>query len=258
MLTKIIIIILLLLIFYYIITINIEKFISSNYTNTNEYPWERYNINSKLPYDITLKNNTNLFYDIGNDELDEKLKTAFNINSEKIILYIEGVEWSKWIPAKLAKNKRNLNNYFTNFINYFKKIIRLPLFDLPNDINNRYKIKNNVLLKYKYNKKNTKELLMEIDIVISRQNKPLSKHIKFLTITDGNYNKIVMANVVGVVDQFELSKTYGSINDSKNYQYFEPEFNYKYDMNDYILDTNDKLVSSQVEYNLYNKLLKEL
>ena len=29
-------------------------------------------------------------------------------------------------------------------------------------------------------------------------------------------------------------------------------------MNSFIYDTNDKLVNSEIEYNLYNKLLKEL
>ena len=85
MLIKIILIIVLLLLFYYVLTVNIEKFVSTNYTNTNEYSWERNNINSKLPYNIIMKNNNDVYYDIGNDELDEKLKTAFQIDSNKII-----------------------------------------------------------------------------------------------------------------------------------------------------------------------------
>jgi len=46
--------------------------------------------------------------------------------------------------------------------------------------------------------------------------------------------------------------------DKDNYHEFEPEFKYKYDMNSFIYDTNEKLVHSAIEYNLYNKLLKEL
>ena len=46
MLDKILIIIIILLIFYYIISINIETFATKQYTNTNQYSWERNNINS--------------------------------------------------------------------------------------------------------------------------------------------------------------------------------------------------------------------
>jgi len=258
MLIKIIIIIVLLLLFYYVTTINIEKFVSNNYTNTNEYPWERNNINSKLPYNIIMKNNNDLYYDIGNDELDLKFKTAFDIDNNKIIKTIEGNDWTKWVNAKTSNNKKDLNDYFNNFLRYFKMMIKMPIFDLPNDNTNRFKIKDTVLLRYKSNKNNTKELLLEIDLVITRSNKPLSKHLKILTITDGNYNKIIMANVIGVINEFELSKTYGSIDDVKNYKEFTPQFTYKYDLNNYIIDTNDKLLHSEIEYNLYNKLLKDL
>jgi len=258
MLIKIILIIVLLLLFYYVLTVNIEKFVSTNYTNTNEYSWERNNINSKLPYNIIMKNNNDVYYDIGNDELDEKLKTAFQIDSNKIIKIIEGKNWSKWINAKNSSNKRGLNEYFNNFMKYFKMIIKMPIFDLPNDNKNRFKVKEVVLLRYKSNKENPKELLLDIELVISRNKKPLSKHIKILTITDNNYNKVIMANVIGVINEFELTKTYGSIDDVKNYQEFKPQFTYKYDLNNFIIDTNDKLLHSELEYNLYNKILKDL
>jgi hypothetical protein len=39
---------------------------------------------------------------------------------------------------------------------------------------------------------------------------------------------------------------------------FDPIFKYNYDMNSYIFDTDEKLAHSEIEYNLYNKLLKEL
>jgi len=205
-----------------------------------------------------MKNNNDLYYDYGNDELDEKLKDAFQIDSNKIIKTIDGNEWFKWVTAKTSTNKKILNDYFNNFLSFFKKIIKMPIFELPNDINNPFKVKDAILLRYKSNKNNSKELLLEIDLVITRNKKPLSKHLKILTITDGNYNKVIMANVIGVINEFELAKTYGSIDDIKDYKEFTPEFTYKYDLNDYILDTNDKLLHSQIEYNLYNKLLKEL
>ena len=95
MLDKILIIIIILLIFYYIISINIETFATKQYTNTNQYSWERNNINSSVPYDIILNNNKNTYYDYGNDELNEKMTKVFNIDNEKIIKTIEGMEWSK-------------------------------------------------------------------------------------------------------------------------------------------------------------------
>lgn len=67
-----------------------------------------------------------------------------------------------------------------------------------------------------------------------------------------------MAKVIGVINECNLMKKYETLDGKNNYQKFEPEFTYKYDMNSFIYDTNEKLVHSAIEYNLYNKLLKEL
>jgi hypothetical protein len=267
MLDKILIIILILLIFYYIININIETFATKQYTNTNEYSWERNNIKSSLPYDIILQNNNNLYYDYGNDELDEKFNKIFNINNEKIIKTIEGMEWSKWILASTSKNKKILDNYFNKFLIYFNTIITSEYFDLPgndndNDNNNdndndKYNIKEYILRRYKLcNIEDT--LLLDIELLIYRKNKPLARHIKILVITNGIYNNVIMAKVIGVINECNLMKKYETLDGKNNYQKFEPEFTYKYDMNSFIYDTNEKLVHSAIEYNLYNKLLKEL
>ena len=255
MLDKILIIILIILIFYYVININIETFATKQYTNTNEYSWERNNIKSSLPYDIILKNNKNSYYDYGNDELDNKFNKIFNINNDKIIKTIEGMEWSKWILASTSKNKYILNNYFNKFLIYFNMIIMSEYFNLPND-NNKYIIKDQVLRRYKStNDDNT--LLLDIELLIYRKNKPLARHLKLLVITNGIYNNVIMAKVIGVINECNLAKEYETLEDN-NYQKFEPEFKYKYDMNSFIYDTNEKLVHSSIEYNLYNKLLKEL
>ena len=255
MLDKILIIILIILIFYYVININIETFATKQYTNTNEYSWDRNNIKSSLPYDIILKNNKNTYYDYGNDELNEKFNKIFNIDNDKIIKTIEGMEWGKWILASTSKNKYILDNYFNKFLIYFKMIITSEYFDLPND-DNKYIIKEQVLKRYKStNDDNT--LLLDIELLIYRNNKPLARHLKILVITNGIYNNIIMAQVIGVINECNLSKEYETLDDN-NYQKFEPEFKYKYDMNSFIYDTNEKLVHSAIEYNLYNKLLKEL
>ena len=256
MLDKILIIILILLIFYYIININIETFATKQYTNTNEYSWERNNINSSLPYDIILQNNKNLYYDYGNDELDDKFNKIFNINNEKIIKTIEGMEWSKWILASTSKNKKILDNYFNKFLIYFNTIITSEYFDLP-DNNDKYNIKEYILRRYK-SSNNDNTLLLDIELLIYRKNKPLARHIKILVITNGIYNNVIMAKVIGVINECNLTKKYETLDGKNNYQKFEPEFTYKYDMNSFIYDTNEKLVHSAIEYNLYNKLLKEL
>jgi hypothetical protein len=66
-----------------------------------------------------------------------------------------------------------------------------------------------------------------------------------------------MAKVIGVINECNITDNYDTL-DKDNYHEFEPEFKYKYDMNSFIYDTNEKLVHSAIEYNLYNKLLKEL
>jgi hypothetical protein len=264
MLEKILFIILILLIFYYIININIETFATKQYTNTNEYSWERNNIYSSLPYDIIVQNDKNLYYDYGNDELDEKFNKIFNIDNDKIIKTIEGMEWSKWILATTSKNKKILDNYFNKFLIYFTSIITCNYFDLPNNDNNNnndddnnYNIKEYILRRYK-STYNDETLLLDIELLIYRKNKPLARHIKILVITNGIYNNVIMAKVIGVINECNLTKKYDTLDDKPNYQKFEPEFKYKYDMNSFIYDTNEKLVHSAIEYNLYNKLLKEL
>jgi hypothetical protein len=66
-----------------------------------------------------------------------------------------------------------------------------------------------------------------------------------------------MAKVVGVLNECDLNDDIKSY-DKNNYKEFVPDVKYKYDMNSFIFDTNEKLVYSEIEYNLYNKILKEL
>ena len=249
MLDKILIIIIILLIFYYIISINIETFATKQYTNTNQYSWERNNINSSVPYDIILNNNKNTYYDYGNDELDNKFNQVFNLNNEKIIKTIEGMEWNdKWL--KPINNKYQLDNYFNKFMIYFNLIIRNEYFDLLNDENNKFYIKNQILKRYKYDINNQDTLLLDIEMILYRNNKPLARHIKILVISNGIYNNVIMAKVIGVINECNLNNNYDTLDD-KNYQEFKPVYKYKYDMNSFIYDTNEKLVHSEIEYKLY-------
>jgi hypothetical protein len=134
-------------------------------------------------------------------------------------------------------------------------IITNEYFDLPND-DNKYQIKNQNLKRYKASN-NEDTLLLDIELLIYRKNKPLARHLKILVITNGIYNNVIFAKVIGVINEFNLTNKYETLGND-NYIEFEPEFKYKYDMNSFIYDTNEKLVHSEIEYNLYNKLLKEL
>jgi hypothetical protein len=244
---KIIIIILVITVFYFIINSNIESFANKNYTNINEYPSRL--IKSMVPYDITIENDKNNYYDYGNDEMEEKLSKLLKIDNNKIIKTIEGINWGNWIID-------NNYPYYNQIIIYLKQIIQHNIFNLPND-KNKFNIIKHSLVRYKRNNRDSGILLLEIDILIYRENKPLARHIKFLVKSNGVSHDIIMAKVVGVINECDLKNDY-EIYDKKDYQEFNPEFKYKYDMNSFIYDTNDKLVKSEIEYNLYNKLLKEI
>ena len=94
-------------------------------------------------------------------------------------------------------------------------------------------------------------------MILYRNNKPLARHIKILVISNGIYNNVIMAKVIGVINECNLNNNYDTLDD-KNYQEFKPVYKYKYDMNSFIYDTNEKLVHSEIEYKLYNKILKEI
>jgi hypothetical protein len=247
---KILIIILLIIIFYLIINVNIECFTDKkNYTNTNEYPMSRL-IKSKLPYDLVVLNNKNNLYDFGNDEIEGKLSELLNITNDKIIKNIDGIEWGDWI------NSSDLKLFYNQILLYLKNVFNHPIFTLPYD-KNKFKIIKHSLVRYKVSKTDSGILLLDIDVLIYRKNKPLARHIKFLVRSNGVKHIVVMAKVIGVLNECDLNDDIKSYN-KNNYKEFNPIVKYKYDMNSFIYDTNEKLVHSEIEYNLYNKILKEL
>ncbi len=247
---KFLIIILLMIIFYLIINVNIECFTDGkNYTNTNEYPMSRL-IKSKLPYDLVFVNNKNSLYDFGNEEIEQKLSELLNITNDKIIKNIDGIDWGNWIY------NNNMKLCYNNILIYLKHAFEHPIFKLPND-NNNFKIIKHSLVRHKKSNTDSGILLLEIDVLIYRNNKPLARHIKFLVRSNGVKHIIVMAKVVGVLNECDLNDDIKSY-DKNNYKEFVPDVKYKYDMNSFIFDTNEKLVHSEIEYNLYNKILKEL
>jgi hypothetical protein len=246
---KLLIIILLIIIFYLIINVNIECFTDKkNYTNTNEYPMSRL-IKSKLPYDLVVVNDKNNLYDYGNDEIERKLSELLNITNDKIIKNIDGIEWENW-------KYDDMTIVYNQILLYLKYIFENPIFSLPND-KNKLKIVKHSFIRYKKAKSDSGILLLEIDVLIYRKNKPLARHIKFLVRSNGVKHIVIMAKVIGVLNECDLNDNIKSY-DKNNYKEFIPDVKYKYDMNSFIYDTNEKLVHSEIEYNLYNKILKEL
>ena len=238
MLYKLIVIIILLILFYLLMSNNIETFIDiydecdnandnknknnkdgKNYINNNEYSQDRFNINSSIPYDIVIKNDKNKLYDFGNDEVNEKLIKICDIDNIKIIKMIEGIKWSKWY-----KPNDYLNDYYNKFILFFRDIIEDEIFDLPNDnnINDKYQIYQHKFMKYKYNTNSSKTILLNVELIIYRKNRPLAKHLKILVITNGIYYNIILAKVIGVIKECDLNKnnldSYNNIN-SNYYEY---------------------------------------
>jgi len=258
MILKLIIIILIIFIFLYFIIYQLEGFTNKNYTNTNLISCEYNNIYSNLPYDIISKDKNDKIYDIGNDELNELFRKIFKINISKIITLIDGIKWSKWVFI-------NELNYYSNIYNYYSNVIE----DFNNNLNNselfingtKYNIISSNLNRYKTSLDNSNIYLLDINVIIYRENRPLAKDIKIFAICNGIYTNLLLVKVVGVIPECQLKTTninQFDINSYNNYSEFIPTEIVNYDMNSFIYDTNDKLANSQAEYNLYNKLLKDL
>jgi len=268
---KLFFVIITIVIFYFILTYQIEKFnnndkntslitSSRNYINTNEYDPNYFKINSCVPFDIMLKNENSSYYDYGNDELNTKFYTIFNINYNKQIALLDGIEWSKWNLYPCNNNNYNIKRYYNKILKKFiHEIETNPLLILPNK-NNNFKVILHTLNRYKYNK--DKSLyLYDIDVLIYRKNRPLARHIKIIASIDTNNMEVnfIFIKIIGVINQNDIDQTNNlkTIVDTRNFAEYIPEKTVDYNMNDFIYDTNDKILNSQIEYNLYNKILKD-
>ena len=67
-----------------------------------------------------------------------------------------------------------------------------------------------------------------------------------------------MVKIIGVITECQLYDNLKTNSDTSNFSEFIPEKKILYDMNSFIYDTNERLVHSEIEYNLYNKILKDL
>jgi hypothetical protein len=253
MILKLIIIIFLIIGLIYLLYMSVEKFSNKNYINSEEIPLEYNQIYSSIPYDIKIKNENSSYYDYGNDELNEKFIKIFNINQNNLIKMIEGIEWTDW---KNINEDPQIIKYSDKVMKDFEKKINNDIFKINNNPN--YKIINKNINRYKISTSNNKLILLDIDVIIHRPNRPLARHIKILVVSNNYYVNFLMIKVIGVIKECDLNKQLQSSNDINQYKEFNPERKILYDMNSFIYDTNDKLVNSEIEYQLYQKLLKEL
>lgn len=250
MILKLIIIIFLIIGLFYLLFLSVEKFSNKNYINSEEIPLEYNQIYSSIPYDIKVKNENSSYYDYGNDELNEKFIKIFNINQNNLIKMIEGIEWTEW---KNVNEDPQIIKYGNRIIKEFEKKLNIKINNNPN-----YLIIKNNINRYKSSINNNKINLLDIDIIIHRPNRPLAKHIKIIAISNNYYVNFLMIKVIGVIKECDLTLQLNSYNDIIEYTEFYPDKKILYDMNSFIFDTNDKLVNSEIEYQLYQKILKEL
>jgi hypothetical protein len=253
MILKLLLIIFLIIGLFYLLFASVEKFSNKNYINTEEIPLEYNKIYSSIPYDIKIKNENSSYYDYGNDELNEKFIKVFNIHQQNLIKMIEGIEWTEW---KIINDDQHIINYSNKIMKEFSKKINNDIFKIKN--NPDYIIIRNNINRLKSCITNNKIKLLDIDVIIHRPNRPLAKHIKILAVSNNYYVNFLMIKVIGVIKECELTLDLQSSNDIIEYTEFYPDKKILYDMNSFIFDTNDKLVNSEIEYQLYQKLLKEL
>jgi len=258
---KIIIIIFIIIGFFIVIRKQIENFNNNTYINSNKYNTNFNKIYSCLPYDIKVKNENSLMYDYGNDELNDKFSIIFNLNNpEKQIKYIEGFKWSNWKNPDDLSYLSSLNTYYKRIINEFEINLNNELLKLTNFKNdNNFKIIDKSLNKYKKCLNNGNIYMLDIDLIIHRNNKPLGRHIKIIGICSPLKTEFIFCKVIGVINENDLFKDKvisASLNN--NYTEFIPERVILYDNNSFIYDLDERRANAQVNYNIYNKLLKDL
>jgi hypothetical protein len=252
MILKLIIIIILIIGLFYVLSISLEKFSNKNFTNNNIIPIEYNQIYSSIPYDIKIKNENSSYYDYGNDELNEKFIKVFDINQKNLIKMVEGIEWTDWMNNI---EETVISKISSRLIKEFEKKINNNLFKIKDNPN--YKIIKHHINRYKTSIHDNKTILLDLDIIIHRPNRPLARHLKILAVFKNNNIYFLMIKVIGVIKECDLYNQLETSNDILPYTEFIPNRKIIYDMNSFIFDTNDKLVNSEIEYQLYQNILKD-
>jgi len=151
-----------------------------------------------------------------------------------------------------------LDSYSNLIINEFNKKLDNPELKLKNNPN--FKLIKNKLNRFKTSIDDSDIVLMDIDIIIYRQNRPLARHIKILAVSNGIYVNFIFIKVIGVINECNLNETLipFDLNNKDLYTEFVNDKYILYDLNSFIYDTDDRLVNSSIQSQLYYKLLKDL
>ena len=240
------------------------------YRNTGELPWERHEIYSSLPIDIKVKYKEAYFYEYGNDEYTLKLREIFNNNCEKLIMVVEGTNWTKWQNSKNNNKPDILLSYYNNIYNYiYNTITDSNILDLPNDNPpTKIQIVHDILKRYKQNIDDKSYYLFEIELLLYREGKLQGKHFKFIVLSNNISINVIVIKLIGVVSEDNIGMHHVLANDdyndlNKNFDIFIPQknmLNDNIDKNakenyDVIYSNSESLSNNQIENQLYNKLV---
>lgn len=240
-----------------------------SYRNTGELPWERHEIHSSLPLDLKVKYKEAYFYEYGNDEYTLKLREIFNNNCEKLIMVVEGTNWTKWQNPKNNNKPDILLSYYNNIYNYIYNMINdSDILNLPNDNPpTKIQIVHDILKRYRQNIDNPSYYLFEIEIVLYREGKLQGKHFKFIVMSNNISINVIIIKLIGVISEDNIimhpilaNDDYNDLN--KNFDIFIPQKNLlndnintnppKYDA---IYSNSEGLSNNAIENQLYNKLV---
>lgn len=287
---KVIIILLIFSLFYLLSNKCIESFSNDdnyfkgfntrlNYRNTGSYPWDRHYIYSSIPTDVEMKYNTTYYYEFGNDEYELRLRNIFKNNCKDLIVAVEGTDWSNWINPRciISKdsacgglNKDIVYDNYNKVFNYIaSKINDSNDLMLPDDVLSKKKIKiqivHDILKRYRLNNTQNDYMMIDIEMILYRQNKLHGKHVKFYAITNGDIVNIIVAKILGIVTEDNIGLhpvlPNDNVNDiNNNFGIFIPEKNialsYDREISDYneIFESSEKLSESLLEEQLIDKL----
>lgn len=194
------------------------------------------NVNEDLYSNTIISQNTDQMYE---ENITKILLHKNDINN--MIKYIEGISWNEW-SDDINNNIQNTNNELIN--------------DIKTRIDNRYELISYKINKFREEKNNDTNILIDINVILSKNASPKLFNVKILYITDiiTNEFKIIYVKLYGIINEEELyhqNKLYYNVNDNQYSLYNQ--------MNENISDIDDENLEKDDEKTikvLYNNIMK--